>query len=154
MFGILGTLQQVDKCQGPERQGCCWLRFVKWSRVKNNKKKLNILTVKIKLAPRNLKLLLSRKQSNDNAAPFPLYPIFSPIGCQGVERVKEKGWIRVEERRTHKVAKVNNKPSSKKIPQRLAKGKFVSSIFLFEFFFSQGTLACVMQTKKPNQHKN
>jgi hypothetical protein len=34
------------------------------------KKKLDILTAKIKLAPINLTPLISRKESNDNVAPF------------------------------------------------------------------------------------
>lgn len=41
--------------------------------------------------------LIIRKQSNDNVAPFPLYPFFSPLWCQEVARVEE---------RIHKVTKV------------------------------------------------
>ena len=48
---------------------------------RNNKKKLDILMVKIKLAPRNLVPLVNRKLSNNNIAPFPLYPFFSFIQC-------------------------------------------------------------------------
>ena len=37
----------------------------------NNKKKLDILMAKIKLGPRNLTPLISRKQSDNNVAPPP-----------------------------------------------------------------------------------
>ena len=54
----------------PERQGRMllvgvshsWSRFVRsHSRKTNSKKKLDILTMKLKLPPRNLKLLISRQ---------------------------------------------------------------------------------------------
>lgn len=100
---------------GPERQGQgvlldAWLllvallsSYVQRRRNNNNKKKLDIPMAKIKLTPRNLTPLISRKQSNDNISPFPFYPLFSPVQCYRVDRVG-KGWTRMEERKTHKVA--------------------------------------------------
>jgi hypothetical protein len=72
---------------GPERQ-CCGGLLVGLDAVRcsllnnmqtrnNNKKKLDVLTSKIKLTPRNSVPLIIRKLSNDNDAPFPLYLFFS-----------------------------------------------------------------------------
>lgn len=58
----------------------------------------------IKLASRNSEFLISRKTSKNNA-PFPLYLLPPPYLVLGVERM-EKRWKRVEEKRTHKVAKL------------------------------------------------
>ena len=57
---------------------------------RRNKKKLDILNVKIKLAPRNSTPLSHRKWFKDNVAPCPLYLFFSPVQGQGVERVGER----------------------------------------------------------------
>jgi hypothetical protein len=58
---------------------------------RRNKKKVGILTVKIKLAPKNSAAPISKKSSEDNVGPFltpdfiqgslsfPLYPSFSLI---------------------------------------------------------------------------
>jgi len=94
----------------------CWLLFLvvvghgllkkKWFAQRN--KKLGILMTKVKLAP------ISRKQSNNNVILFltlfrDLFPFLSILSSSylvlGVERVEEKVWRRVEETRTHKVAK-------------------------------------------------
>lgn len=84
---------------------------------RRNNKKLDTLTAKIKLAPRNLMPIISRKKSNDNVTlfltpdciqrllSFPLYPP-PPTSylVLGVERIEENGWRKEEERRTHRVA--------------------------------------------------
>lgn len=57
------------------------------SPVQRNKKKVDIL-LEIKLAPRNLVWLISTKWFNDN---------ITPLAVQFSERMKEKGWRRVEE---------------------------------------------------------
>lgn len=57
---------------------------------RNSKKKLDILTEKVKLAPRNSKLLISRKQSDNNIIPSPLFPFSLFCLVLGVER-KGKG---------------------------------------------------------------
>lgn len=86
MFGILGTIQRLYRCQAPKRQyrllvGCRLLWFVQQS-----------YAVKIKLAPRNLTALISRKQSNANIAPFPLYPFFLLLSIvRGLGRKGIKG---------------------------------------------------------------
>lgn len=50
---------------------CCWSFFFLSSCVqRRNNKKLDTLTAKIKLAPRNLMPVISRKQSNDNVTLF------------------------------------------------------------------------------------
>jgi hypothetical protein len=57
VFGILGTLQRYPR----NKESCClliggcWSYFVKWlcAKKEKNKKKLDILTLKIKLAPKN-----------------------------------------------------------------------------------------------------
>jgi hypothetical protein len=69
MFGILGTFQ---KYPGPQELGscwcCCWLIGSNYCwpvllhvQRRNKKKKLDILRVKIKFAPRNSTPLISRK---------------------------------------------------------------------------------------------
>jgi hypothetical protein len=91
MFGILGTFQRVgDGGWVGWLVGGCGLLSSYVKRRNNNKKKLGILTVKIKLALRNLLSLLSR-QSSVRTSPsptpdfiqgslsFPLYPFFSLI---------------------------------------------------------------------------
>ena len=60
---------------------------------RRKKKKLDILTGKIKLGPRNLRHLTSRKKSDDNVTPFP----FCVRGSIG--------WGMVKERKALKVAK-------------------------------------------------
>jgi hypothetical protein len=62
--------------------------------------------VKIKLVPRNLMSLISRKDSNYNVTPFPPPRYLSPLivsvrGLKGWEKGVEKG----EERITHNVSK-------------------------------------------------
>jgi hypothetical protein len=72
MFGILRTFQRVYELEGLKRCGLLFvcLLFVALShgllsscvKIRNNKKEiLDILTMKINLAPRNLTPLLSRK---------------------------------------------------------------------------------------------
>lgn len=64
---ILGTFQRVCKCSGPGEVGVVGLLLVVGCGLlsscvrRGNKKKLNILTAKIKLDPRNLTPLTSRK---------------------------------------------------------------------------------------------
>ena len=80
--------------------GCCILWFFKWSWTKKNEKELAILVMTNKLSPRNLLTPVSRKQSTDNG-PLSLLSFFHSYLMLG-------GWkdeIRVEEKRTHKVAK-------------------------------------------------
>jgi hypothetical protein len=83
---------------------------------RNNKKKLDILTVKIKLAPRNSVPLISMKSSNDNVTPFltpnfiqeslsfPLYPFSLSSTVRGL-----KGW----KNGVQKGRRKNNPQSSK-----------------------------------------
>jgi hypothetical protein len=73
---------------------------------RRNKKKLDILTAKIKLIPRNSTPLISSKESNNNVTPFltpdliqgslffHLYHFF--LYYLGL-RVEEKEWSRMEE---------------------------------------------------------
>lgn len=71
MFGSLGTFQRLEPRQvcGWWMVGCCWLRSVKQPRTE--KREVDILTASIKLAPRNLRPLISRKWSKDDDSIFP-----------------------------------------------------------------------------------
>jgi hypothetical protein len=80
---MLGTLN--DSVGGSRLLVIVWLLFGQgWlsSHVKRtNKKKLDILMMKLKLTPRSSTPLISRKCCNDDATPFLSIIVFPPIRC-------------------------------------------------------------------------
>jgi hypothetical protein len=70
---------------------------------RNKDKKLDILSSKIKLAPRNSALLINRKQSKGDITALPT-PDFSQGSLSFLLHYLVFGVERMEERRTHKVA--------------------------------------------------
>ena len=81
-FGILRTFETA-----PRGKVVGWLPLIVVSRDllvshvqrRNNKKILDVLMVKIKLAPKELNPPNQQELSNSNIAPFPLYSFSSPI---------------------------------------------------------------------------
>lgn len=89
-FGILGTLERIYKCYHSKRHkgcccsscfssccSCCWLLFVTVCQelLCRDEKKLGILSVKMKLAPRKLMPLINRECKDFNS-PVPSNLLF------------------------------------------------------------------------------
>ena len=82
----------------------CWLVAVGCSLLgshaqRNEKKKIDILLVKIKLASRSSVLLISCELSNLTVDPFPYIPVSLLTGVRGLKGLKKgrEGWKKEEQ---------------------------------------------------------